>query len=63
MLLFLVVYKQYFFFSTEWPDAPGMWVREQVEGWKKVTDAVHREGGYIYSQVSYILFDRVKNIN
>jgi 2,4-dienoyl-CoA reductase-like NADH-dependent reductase (Old Yellow Enzyme family) len=40
-----------------------MWVREQVEGWKKVTDAVHREGGYIYSQVSRILFDRVKILN
>lgn len=40
--------------GTEWPDAPGMWVREQVEGWKKVTDAVHRKGGYIYSQLWHV---------
>ncbi|KAJ7780328.1 hypothetical protein DFH07DRAFT_950370 [Mycena maculata] len=27
--------------GTEWPDAPGIWNQEQIEGWKKITDAVH----------------------
>jgi 2,4-dienoyl-CoA reductase-like NADH-dependent reductase (Old Yellow Enzyme family) len=34
-----------------WPDAPGLWNKAQVEGWKKVTSAVHREGGRIVAQL------------
>ena len=34
-----------------WPDAPGLWNRDQVEGWKKVTSAVHKEGGRIVAQL------------
>jgi len=34
-----------------WPDAPGLWNREQVDGWRIVTDAVHREGGRIVAQL------------
>jgi 2,4-dienoyl-CoA reductase-like NADH-dependent reductase (Old Yellow Enzyme family) len=34
-----------------WPDAPGLWNNAQVEGWKKVTAAVHREGGRIVAQL------------
>ena len=34
-----------------WPDAPGLWSSEQVEGWKLVTDAVHRSGGKIVAQL------------
>lgn len=34
-----------------WPDAPGLWSRAQVEGWKTVTDAVHRAGGRIVAQL------------
>ena len=34
-----------------WPDAPGLWNRDQVEGWKLVTDAVHRQGGRIVAQL------------
>jgi 2,4-dienoyl-CoA reductase-like NADH-dependent reductase (Old Yellow Enzyme family) len=34
-----------------WPDAPGLWNDEQVEGWKLVTDAVHRSGGRIVAQL------------
>ena len=30
-----------------WPNAPGLWSDEQAEGWKLVTDAVHRSGGRI----------------
>jgi len=34
-----------------WPGAPGLWNRAQVEGWRLVTDAVHREGGRIVAQL------------
>ena len=37
--------------GTEWPNAPGMWNEEQVRGWKKITDAVHANGSFIYCQV------------
>jgi N-ethylmaleimide reductase len=30
---------------------PGIYSREQVEGWKKVTQAVHRKGGKIFVQL------------
>ncbi|KAJ7879080.1 hypothetical protein B0H14DRAFT_2710482 [Mycena olivaceomarginata] len=36
---------------TEWPQAPGIWDKAQIEGWKKITDAVHGAGGTIYAQV------------
>jgi len=34
-----------------WPDAPGLWNDEQVDGWKLVTDAVHQQGGRIVAQL------------
>jgi N-ethylmaleimide reductase len=34
-----------------WPNAPGLWCNAQVEGWKRVTDAVHRAGGRIVAQL------------
>jgi N-ethylmaleimide reductase len=34
-------------------NVPGIFSPEQVEGWKKVTDAVHAEGGRIYLQVAH----------
>jgi 2,4-dienoyl-CoA reductase-like NADH-dependent reductase (Old Yellow Enzyme family) len=34
-----------------WPDAPGLWNRDQVNGWRKVTSAVHKEGGRIVAQL------------
>lgn len=36
--------------SAFWRE-PGIYSDAQVEGWRKVTDAVHREGGKIYLQV------------
>jgi N-ethylmaleimide reductase len=33
---------------------PGMYSEQQVEGWKKVTDAVHREGGLIFAQLWHV---------
>jgi 2,4-dienoyl-CoA reductase-like NADH-dependent reductase (Old Yellow Enzyme family) len=34
-----------------WPNAPGLWTEEQVEGWRPVTEAVHRAGGKIVAQL------------
>ncbi|RGP78984.1 hypothetical protein FLONG3_2890 [Fusarium longipes] len=33
------------------PGVPGIFLPEQVQGWKKVVDAVHAKGGYIYAQL------------
>ena len=32
---------------------PGIFNEEQIEGWKKVTDAVHQEGGKIFLQIMH----------
>lgn len=37
-----------------YPDTPGIWSDAQVEGWKKVTDAVHAEGGLIVLQLWHV---------
>ncbi|HET7709968.1 MAG TPA: alkene reductase [Sphingomicrobium sp.] len=34
-----------------WPNAPGLWNDDQVEGWKPVTAAVHEAGGKIAAQL------------
>lgn len=34
-----------------WPDAPGLWNDAQVEGWEKVTGAVHSAGGRMVAQL------------
>lgn len=33
------------------PGVPGLFLPEQARGWKKVVDAVHARGGYIYAQL------------
>ncbi len=35
-------------------DTPGIWSEEQVEGWKLVTEAVHRVGGRIFMQLWHV---------
>ncbi|MGV3591456.1 MAG: alkene reductase [Gammaproteobacteria bacterium] len=35
-------------------ETPGIWSQEQVEGWKKVTQAVHAEGGLIFLQLWHV---------
>ncbi|KAJ7151596.1 flavoprotein NADH-dependent oxidoreductase [Mycena filopes] len=37
--------------GTEWPNAPGMWNQEQIDGWKRVVDAVHTTETKIYCQL------------
>ncbi|KAL4860849.1 hypothetical protein BDV12DRAFT_208758 [Aspergillus spectabilis] len=33
------------------PNGPALWNEEQIEGWKKVTEAVHAKGCYIFCQL------------
>ncbi|KAG6003911.1 hypothetical protein E4U21_001589 [Claviceps maximensis] len=33
------------------PGVPGIFLQEQAEGWKRVVQAVHAKGGYIYAQL------------
>lgn len=35
-------------------NAPGIYSKEQVEGWKKVTNAVHNNGGLIFLQILHV---------
>ncbi|WP_309386208.1 alkene reductase [Cerasicoccus frondis] len=37
-----------------YPDTPGIWSDEQVEGWKLITDAVHAKGGRIIMQLWHV---------
>jgi len=34
-----------------WPNAPGLWSKEQVNGWKPVVRAVQDAGGHIFAQL------------
>lgn len=35
-------------------NAPAIYTEEQVKGWRKVTDAVHKKGGKIFSQILHV---------
>ena len=35
-------------------NAPAIYNQEQVQGWKKVTDAVHKNGGKIFLQILHV---------
>lgn len=37
-----------------YPGAPGIYSAEQVEGWKRVTEAVHAKGGSIFLQLWHV---------
>ena len=37
-----------------YPDTPGIWSEEQVEGWKGITSAVHEAGGRILLQLWHV---------
>lgn len=34
-----------------YPNVPGVWNQEQIAAWRKVTDAVHAKGSYIFCQL------------
>ena len=40
--------------GTGYPDTPCIYSQEQVEGWKKVTRAVHQKGGLIVCQLWHV---------
>ncbi|MBS9475656.1 alkene reductase [Ancylobacter radicis] len=35
-------------------DTPGLFTEAQIEGWKKITDAVHAKGGHIFVQLWHV---------
>lgn len=37
-----------------YPNTPGIWCSAQVEGWRKITAAVHDKGGKIYTQLWHV---------
>lgn len=37
-----------------YPNTPGIYNKEQIEGWKLVTDAVHEKGGRIFCQMWHV---------
>ena len=37
-----------------YPDTPGIWSEEQIEGWKLTTNAVHAAGGKIFLQLWHV---------
>jgi len=37
-----------------YPDTPGIWSKEQIAGWKRVTDAVHKAGGRMILQLWHV---------
>ncbi|PWA95606.1 artemisinic aldehyde delta-11(13) reductase [Artemisia annua] len=40
--------------SAGFPHVPGIFTKEQVEGWKKVVDAAHKEGAVIFCQLWHV---------
>ncbi|KAF2133021.1 12-oxophytodienoate reductase 1 [Dothidotthia symphoricarpi CBS 119687] len=38
-------------YASGYPGVPGVFSESQIAGWKKVTDAVHAKGGYIFCQL------------
>ncbi|KAJ0580149.1 putative 12-oxophytodienoate reductase [Helianthus annuus] len=36
------------------PEMPGIWTKEQVEGWKPIVDAVHAKGGIFFCQLIHL---------
>jgi len=37
-----------------YPNTPGLFSQAQIEGWKKVTDAVHNNGGKMFAQLWHV---------
>ena len=37
-----------------YPDTPGIWSEEQIEGWRQITSAVHQAGGRIFLQLWHV---------
>jgi 2,4-dienoyl-CoA reductase-like NADH-dependent reductase (Old Yellow Enzyme family) len=37
-----------------YPNTPGIWSNEQIEGWRAVTEAVHQKGGKMFLQLWHV---------
>jgi 2,4-dienoyl-CoA reductase-like NADH-dependent reductase (Old Yellow Enzyme family) len=37
-----------------YPDTPGIWSAEQVQGWRRITQAVHERGGKMFLQLWHV---------
>jgi len=37
-----------------YPNTPGIYSKEQIEGWKKVVEAIHKEGGLVFLQLWHV---------
>ncbi|CAD8069555.1 unnamed protein product [Paramecium sonneborni] len=37
--------------SLAFPGEPGMYTKEQIQGWKKIVDDIHSKGGRIFAQI------------
>ncbi len=37
-----------------YPHTPGIWSQEQIDGWRLVTDGIHKAGGRIYCQLWHV---------
>src|SRR5271155_3295569 len=37
-----------------YPHTPGVWSQEQVDGWRRITEAVHKAGGRIIMQIWHV---------
>ncbi|EEH16871.1 hypothetical protein PABG_06958 [Paracoccidioides brasiliensis Pb03] len=40
--------------AAGYPGVPGIFTSSQIAGWKRVTDAVHAKGGFIYCQLWHV---------
>jgi N-ethylmaleimide reductase len=40
-------------------DTPGIYTQAQIDGWRKVTDAVHAKGGRIFVQLWHVRISHV----
>ncbi|PGH30774.1 hypothetical protein GX50_06448 [[Emmonsia] crescens] len=41
-------------YAAGYPGVPGIFTPSQITGWKRVTDAVHAKGGFIYCQLWHV---------
>lgn len=38
-------------YASGYPGVPGMFTESQLQAWRRITDAVHAKGGFIFSQL------------
>lgn len=53
-LILIVPYRTDYIQASGYPGIPGIFTPGQSAGWKRVTDAVHAKGGFIYCQIWHV---------